>query len=241
MHGGREMQPENGMKNLREIGEYLKNSVKFYELKNENIAPVIFCTILFSSFIGVFIPTSAGLKVYAAYNALNVIIVYLASTVYLLAYVKELKGEKYGLLECVEAVLRVAPKIFFAYLIYDAAIVAGIILFFIPGIIAYVMFLFHTCYIVDKNKGIFEAFKASRRITSRRRLEIFGIVLLFNVILFLLISLVMMFFVTSKNNIILSFVVVFISSLINLMKQRMTAMLYIDLEYGDGNKVFSNK
>jgi hypothetical protein len=227
------MQPENGMKNLRDIGTYLKSSAKFYELKNEKITPIIFCTILFTSFIGVFIPSTAGLEIFAAYNVLNVIIVYLTSTVYMLAYLKELKGEEYDLRQCVGIVSRIAPRIILSYLLYDAVIMAGIVFLIIPGIILYVMFLFNICYIVDKNKGVAEAFKASKIVTSRRRLEIFSIVLIFNVILFLLFSIIMMFFVTSNNNIVLSFVVVFARSLIYLMKQRMTALLYKDLEYSD--------
>lgn len=227
------MEPGKQFRNLSDIGTYLKKALKFYDLKNERLTPVIFTVILFTGFSGVFIPDSINLFVYGFYNVISIAIMYLASAIYLLVYIKELKGEEYSFNDCLKRVFYNVAKIVLASIMYMAVTLTGFFLLFVPGIVLSLMFLFNTCYIVDKNNGIVEAFNASKRLTDGRKLEVFGIVAVFYILVILPFSMFVMIAASSNNNIIFAFVLSFAATIINLMHQRLTALIYIDLEYGE--------
>lgn len=228
------MEPDKNMRNLRDMGTYLKKALKFYDLKNERITPIIFTVILFTGFVGVFIPNPAGQVsiLSIVYNAVSLAVMYLASAVYLLAYIKELRGEAYTFAGSVNSIMRRAVKIIAASIMYVTAIFAGFILLVVPGVVIYLTFLFNTCYIVDTNKGMMEAFTASRNLARGTKLEIFGLLALFNVLMMPL-FLVMMATFSSNSELAFSFVLTFAATIMGLMQQRLIALLYVDLEYGE--------
>jgi len=161
-------------------------------------------------------------------NMLINILIYLVSVVYLIAFIKELRNEQYTPSECLKTAFRNSFKILLGFMVYVLLIGFGALLFIIPGIIIYTMFLFHTCYIVDKECSIVQAFKGSRYSSKGSRMQIFGIIAFMNILLFMLQSVIG----TSSNMVIYAFVSSFAATIFNLAYQRMIALMYVDLEYG---------
>ncbi|HHV96473.1 MAG TPA: hypothetical protein GXX37_08405 [Clostridiaceae bacterium] len=221
---------------LRLARYYLINALKFYEMKNERLTPIIFVILLFTGLIGGFITEAAAIadNVFA-YIVVNIIVIFIlniASTVYLHSYITEIKGGVASLRESLRHILNNFIKIIFAHLTFVAIIIIGLLLLVIPAIIFNYMFMFYICYLVDKDMRIKDALNASKNITTGKRFEIFVIYVLFNLIIFLPYLIAVMMASFSGNNLIVSFVLTFFSSVIVVMQQRLTALIYYDLEYG---------
>jgi hypothetical protein len=238
------MENKRGPAKLRGLGAYLKKTVKFYELKNERLSRMIFIIILSTSFLGIFIPEEGSFVITG--NLLGITVAYMASAVYLAAYIKDLKNEEYSLKTCFVLVARNFFKIIFSSVAFLIGIVSTVGLlafpelirvvmavFLIPLIIAYVMFLFNTCYIVDKGYGISQSYKSSKNITSGYKRAIFIIILLFNFIMAIPMSIVLLAASSVRNIFAANFILSFAAAVLNLMQQRLTALIYMDLEYGE--------
>ncbi|NMB95103.1 MAG: hypothetical protein GYA02_00585 [Clostridiaceae bacterium] len=227
--------------NLRIAKYYLINALKFYEMKNERLTPIIFVIILFTGLIGGFLTEAASASDNISINILiNVAIFFIlniASTVYLHSYITEIKGGVASLKESLKHILSNFVKIIVAYLTFMAIIIIGILLLIIPAIIFNYMFMFYICYLVDKDIRIKDSFNASKNITTGRRLEIFAIFILFNLVIFLpcFIAVTMVSF--TRNSLIVSFTLTFFSTIVILMQQRLSALIYYDLEYGNKSQV----
>ena len=83
---------------LGSISSYFRRAFKFYDLKNEHLSRVLFVILLFVSFAGAFIPDRSVVS--AVFNVISLVVVYIASTVYLAAYIKDLNGEEYSWKSC---------------------------------------------------------------------------------------------------------------------------------------------
>ncbi|MDO8504465.1 MAG: DUF975 family protein [Candidatus Liptonbacteria bacterium] len=74
-------------------------------------------------------------------------------------------------------------KLFWRYagatLVYAGIVVAGLVLFIVPGIIWGLKFQFYRYLIVDKKMGIMESFRKSAEITTDAKLDLFLLGLLF--------------------------------------------------------------
>lgn len=237
------MENGGGARKLKGIGAYLLKALKFYELKNESLTRLIFVVILFISFAGFFVPNNKYLLVAA--NFLVVTVTYLASTVYLAAYIKDLKGEDYTPKACIRLVAGSTFRIIGSSIAYLAAIaltlgfmilpeLAGMLLLFliVPLLILYVTYLFSTCYVVDKRYGIAGAFKSSRKTTSGHKGAVFMTILLFNFIAAIPVTFIWLAVAGSNNILMVNFLISFLGAVLNLMQQRLTALMYMDLEYG---------
>ncbi len=226
--------PDRKPTKLRNMKHYIINALKFYELKNEKLTPVIFVIILFTSFSGTLISDMIAESIFVniIYTLISVVVLYTASTIYLFAYLRELKGEECTFKFCISQVSKKLLKILMAHIAFIAIIFTGLFLLIIPGLIFYHMFMFNTCYLLDKNIGVIEAFNTSKNLTTGRKMEIFSIFVVFNLILF--IPLVLIVYITSytANNLTFNFVISFITTILTIMQQRLVAMLYIDMEYG---------
>jgi hypothetical protein len=227
------MQQDTEHGKLKGIWFYIRRTLKFYELQKENVAPVIFTIILILGFSGAFIPGSADLKspVFIIYNTISLAGIYLVSLVYQYACIKELKGEEYSLKECALGILAKMPVLVAASIIFLLGTALGLVLLVIPGFVFNFMFLFYTCFIIDKKAGVIGAFSCSKKLSHGRKLELFSIVLLFNFIILLPTLLISMSFASSDNTLVFNFVLTFISGITNLMQHRLTALMYVDLEY----------
>ena len=229
---------------LKRLGNYLGKAARFYDLKNEQLARIIFIIILFVSFGSAFIPEAGALSI--AGNVVSVTLIFLVSTVYLTAYIKDIRGEEYTLDACFRIVTRNAGRIIASSVAYMTAIAVFIglltspeimgfiaMFIFIPVIIVYVMFLFSTCFVVDAGKGIADAYRASRNITYGYKGRIFSKLLGFNLVVGIPAFFAWSVAAASGKILAANFIIAFVGAVINLMQQRFTALMYIDLAAED--------
>lgn len=231
---GRNSSGDGYSKKLRNMRYYIVNALKFYDMKNENLTPVVFVIILFTGFSGtiLFDLLAKSIHFEILFNVISFIILNMAATVYLKAYLNELKGEVLSFKDCVGNVLGKFYKIILAYIAFIIIIAIGAFLLIIPGIVFYFMFVFNTCYILDKNIGVVEAFNTSRNLTNGKKMELFALFVVFNLVLFFPLVLVLIITMYVASNLIFNFIISFITSILAIMQQRLIAMLYKDLEYG---------
>ena len=98
------MQNMEEPRKLRRLVEYFVKTLKFYELKNERLARVIFLIILLISFTSDFIPEESSLII--PINVAGITVIFIASSVYLAAFLKDLKGEEYNIGICFKLVAK---------------------------------------------------------------------------------------------------------------------------------------
>lgn len=229
------MENQSRPEKLKGFLYYLPKAVKFYDLKNEKLTRAVFVVILLTSFLSAFVPAevSSGMSFQdIIINVAIIAVIYLASTVYLVAYIRELKNKEYTAQECFRRVMRKASRIVIGSLLYGVAFVMGLFALVLPGLIIAVIYIFYICYITDLGEPITDAFQASKRITRGYRQRILMILILFNLVLLLPVFLLLAFAASSGSPVIVTFVTAFTGAVINLMYQRLVALLYMDLEYG---------
>lgn len=242
------MVSNHGTGKLRGFRAYFPKALKFFDLKDDRLAPIVFSIVLFANLLGIFLqgPTDGSdiadkiapstIPLYILMN----IITKLALSVYLAACIKEMKGEVYSLKSCVDLVLKRSLRILAASVVYTLfttvliviLTLSGLFYLAIPILVIYIMYQFNTCYIVDRNYGIIASFKASRKVTSGYKWRIFVLTLIFTVVLIFISMMILGVFVTSGSALIYSFVIYFMLSLFNMMNEKLIALLYYDLEYG---------
>jgi len=216
---------------LREIWAYLPEAFRFYNLKNEYVAAVIFTFLLIITYIPVFF-SSAKIRPVFIYLAVAFILVldYLFSAVYLTACIRDSRGLSYRLSDCLTTMFRNIHRLLAVSMLL-MGLIACTALLVIPAIIFYLMFIFNACLIVDENAGILESFKKSKEMTDGRKGRIF------NVILFFALLRILPFMIPVPENRIYAanFVIAFLSSMISLMQQKAIALMYVDLKKAPGN------
>ncbi len=211
----------------------IKIALKFYDLKAEYLTPAVFVLILAVGFSSAFIPETLFSNVFflIAYNVLTALLILFASTVYLYACICEFGGREHGgagIREYIVRTLKSYHKLLLAYIIVLTACFAGFMLFFIPGLIVYTMLLFTSSFIVDKDAGIFKSMSMSYHATYGKKMEIFFILLLLNLIVLIPGIILILVIVPSGNVMMLTFVISFFVAVTNLVQQRITALLYIE-------------
>jgi len=236
---------ENGMGpgRLKRFSTYLVKGLKFYELKDESLGRIIFLVILLTGLLDFLIPENENLQV--IFGCARVIVMHIASTVYLAAYIMDLKGVAYKSGDCVKHVFKNIAGVLLAsvsFLVSVAMYIGALLateatlyvfsLLSIPLLIIYFMFLFNVCYIVDKGSGILESFKLSMRLTKGVKGRVFLILFSLYFVLSIPLGFISLPLFFLENNLVNSFVLIFVSSIKSLVQQRVTALLYIDLEYG---------
>jgi hypothetical protein len=235
------MDEKGNSRRLRGLRAYLPDTVRFYALGNEKLTRIIFIVILITSFSSAFLQYNPVIDILSGFVAVTVI--YLASAVYLAAYIKDLKGEEYSLKSCITTVSRSAGKVIAAsinYLVTVCAVIgllaapeaaANVALFLaIPLTVVYLMFIFAPCFILDKGTGLTNAYAKSKKATSGRKLSIFLTMAGFNIIMAIPAYMVWVMAASSSNILIMNFVFAFTGAVLNLMQQRLTALMYVDLE-----------
>lgn len=104
----------------------------------------------------------------------------------------------------------------------------------LPILVLYLMLVFGTCYILDKNMGPIRALKASIRLSAGHRMEILSIIFMFG-LANLLVTFFVSTFAITRGFLIYAFVTCFFNTLFNLAWARLTSLMYVDLEYGWSN------
>lgn len=238
------MEEDYKKKGFRDYKRYIIRAVKFYDLRNENLTRALFVIMLFTSLVNIFIPGVRGNDM--ASNVISIImnitVIPLAATIYLVAYLRELRGREYNVRGCARTVFSKAIRIILVYIAYIVLVYSSMmlvlvfqafILLIIPLAIFLSIFLFFSlCYIVDLGEGITGAFKAARATTKGYTGKIFMLSLVFNLILLIPLLFIVIPAQSSNNIYIFTFVISFISIMVNLMQQRLFALIYMDLEYG---------
>jgi len=240
---------ENGTRpgKLRSFGTYFKKGLKFYELKDEALGRIVFLVILLTGFLDIWAPENIYLQI--VLGCTRVAAMHIASTVYLAAYIMDLKGVAYKSGDCVKRVFGNIAGVLLASVsfVVSVAMLIGIILspeatlyafsiLSIPLIILYFMFLFNVCFIVDKGKGILESFKLSMRLTKGVKGRVFMILFSLYILLSIPLAFISFPLIFLENSLVNSFVFIFVSSIISLVQQRVTALMYVDLEYSKDDR-----
>jgi hypothetical protein len=262
------------VKMIRGFGYYLPRALRFYNLKSENLTPVIFLiTLLFYFIANFFIITMIPdikntinelisvigaesinidrylslLLVLINYGLISMEISILANflvgifaSIFLIAFIKELKGEAYSIKNGFKLLFNNFFKIVFLSFVFSLSYNFLKEFFEIPGFIFYSVYLFYMCYALDLEKKAMSAFKASKTITKGRRMEIFGIIILFKIVSFLAVnfltamifSLITSILSAKSNSLIEIFITAFMSATIFLMETKLVAMIYFDIQYG---------
>ncbi|MDO8685554.1 MAG: hypothetical protein Q7J78_02670 [Clostridiales bacterium] len=220
------------------MGEYIKKALKFYDIRFENITPVIFSAILFVSFTGVFYPEWSPETAFLiiVLNILSVFVINIVSAVYLYAAIQDLKGTPTSLSNAFKIVISKIHVILTASIVLLIMTAAGFLLLLIPGIIIYITYIFNLCYITDKNSGFLTAFRKSSKLTKGRKMELFAIVFVLNIVLGIPSAFIMLMAGSSPNPLIFNFVIAFVAAITSLMLHKLTALMYFDLEYGSSKK-----
>lgn len=212
---------------IKEPGYYIPKALRFYEMKNDSITPVLFVVVLALSFIPAFVESLT--VEYFALSLISTLAVNLVLSVYMVACILQFTGKPHTLGDCFRIVFRNIFKLVLALVLYDLAVVLGFLLFIIPGVYFYIMFMFNTCTIVDRGEGAVSAFRSSRMLTDGQKGSLFNVVLIFA-----LLRLVVMLLPLPSGSIMISlFILAFASAIISFMQQRLTALLYVDIQYGN--------
>ncbi len=262
------MNSNNYPKMLRSIGSYISESFRFYTLKSEYTAPLAFVLILAVYFFGsyLFAPDVQNIDIIDTQSLIKLggvlshvlivsffsnIIINLIASIYLAAYIGELKGGVCPVSKIPGINVRNIARIFIAHIIiYGIIPIAaylmrsenlmmivsiGFSLMIIPFVIVYIIVFFNNCFILDGNKGVIASFKLSAALSRGHRLEILSVVLIFKFITSILLFFASSFFATSEGGLVQNFAVSFASALFALMEMRIVALMYFDLQYGRKN------
>ncbi len=81
------------------LGFYVRQALKFYDIKGEGIAPAVFVVILSAGFVGALMPGSLLENRYFnySYNFISMSVIYFVSAIYQSAYINDLRKKKYNL------------------------------------------------------------------------------------------------------------------------------------------------
>ena len=241
---------------ISRLSVYMPKAIKFYNLKIEFLTPLLFILILAISLSDVIIPLPKSINLgYSLLFFFGGIILSLANSIYLCAYMMELKEEAYSFEDILKVLGRNLYKLVILSFIYNIPVMAiscfnkseylnntalqatlggALFVLLIPGIIFYLMFIFNTCFILDKNSGVIKSFLLSKRISKGNKGAIFKTIFLFNMLLLIPAMFITLITISAypNNSIITNFVFYFVLTIINFIQQRLIALMYLDLEYG---------
>ncbi len=166
------------------------------------------------------------------------LIISLASSVYLFAFTRDIRGEECGTREAFAKVITKLLPLAAGAGIFFIGTFIGFVLLIIPGIIFYLSYLLYSCYILDRDLSLFKAYKACAAATRGNRARILGILASFILTLFFPMFFLITLSAGLNSRIAFYFVFYFLSSIAALMQQRMLALIYFSLApIRDGDKV----
>lgn len=242
------MQNRRKNREVRSLWGYLPAIIKFYGIKNEKLAAFIFMVMLGVTFLGNVISLNfvgnislefdpqnieqvfSILRTAFALNAINLItflITNIIGATYIYAFLRDIRGIPYTFFECIKVTFKKLFKLIILSIITVIAICGGLFIFIVPGIIIYLMFIFANQYMMDQNRSIFQSIKASIDTTNGIKMNIFTVILLFNLLMFIFPN----FVSASNGHLVYAFVASFISTIFTLMYNRLISIMYFELEY----------
>ncbi len=147
-------------------------------------------------------------------------------SVYMYSYISELRGKATGILSGFKGAFKHLGRLIIYNILFGLLVVMGLMFFIIPGIIAYIVFIFGFCYILDLKLNVADAFTASSDITRNKKVQIASVFIGFYLVFELPIALVI-----SGSTLGSAYLASFFSTIAGLILQRLIAQLYMDLEY----------
>ncbi|HEY5585446.1 MAG TPA: hypothetical protein VIK78_13295 [Ruminiclostridium sp.] len=149
--------------------------------------------------------------------------------VYMHSYISELRGKDTGYIASFKGVFKHIWRLICYNIIFGLLVLIGLMFFIVPGVIAYVIFVFGFCYILDLKLKISDVMTASSEITRGKKTQIVsvfaGFFLLFESPILLLLS---------GSSLGIAYAASFFSTIASLILQRLIVKIYMDLEYKKG-------
>ncbi|HEX2924837.1 MAG TPA: hypothetical protein VHP38_01020 [Ruminiclostridium sp.] len=146
-------------------------------------------------------------------------------SVYMYSYISEHRGKDNGFRASFSGVFKHFGRIIAYNAVFGLLVMLGSTFFVIPGIIAYVMFVFGFCYVLDLKLTMPDAMTSSSEVTRGKKMQIAGIFVaffaLFKIPVFLL----------TGNSMAGVFVGAFFTAITSMILQRFITKIYLDLEY----------
>jgi hypothetical protein len=150
-------------------------------------------------------------------------------SVYMYSYICELRGKDTGFIASFKGTFKHMWRLIVYNIVFGLLVLIGSMFFIVPGIIAYIIFVFGFCYILDLKLNISDAMTASTEITKGKKTQIFSVFIGFFLIFKLPILLLL-----SGSSLGTAYMASFFSTIASLILQRFITLVYIDLEYKKG-------
>jgi hypothetical protein len=147
-------------------------------------------------------------------------------SVYMYSYLAEKRGKESGIKASFKGMFRHMWRLIFYNIIFGIMFFIGSMFFVIPGIIAYVVFVFGYCYILDLKLNVSEAMTASSEITKGKKAQITNVLVGFFILFEL--PIILLF---SGSSLQASCLASFFNTISAMILQRQIVQLYLDLEY----------
>ena len=236
-------------KHRRRISDYFINFVQFHKIREEKLAIFVFLFMLLivtfqrkelfelaSKFIvGMKGVNDEGIKNNSYYLGVIIatnVIINIISSIYLIAYIKDLKKEYYTMKEIFKLYFKKLPKLIIVEIIFSIMIYIGFflvpvntvkLLTLVIALYFYIIYIFHRCIVLDKDTSIWRVFTESVKLTDKNK----------KAILYPLILIITLYsFVASLfGDTVLLVVSSFGYTIVTLMKERYIGLLYMDLQY----------
>ncbi len=232
---------EGKIKNVR---FYLPKAFLFHTLKKEYLTPVLFVILLLLGWLTLY-------KQYQGitYLIVNFILFFISDicfSIYLVTYLRELKGEDCSLKSCLTRVGKRIHRIFILSIVYylffsvlfSVTLLNPLVvgpLMVIPVVVVYLVFMLNICYVLDLNYGVYESFSESKDTVDGYRTGIFRLALMFLFPVAICALFVLIITALSSNKYIFPVVLFFVYIVIRFM-QRCKALLFYDIEYRHKNE-----
>jgi len=232
MFWGKNMSNNPNRDKIKDIKFYIPEAFKFYNIKNENLTPILFVVTLIVLFAFEYIPFPETLSDYkGVFIFIRLIMANMCYLIYLSAYIKDLKGEKYTVKQMIFPGWKKVVNLFAASIVNVVLFTASIIVYFlVPAVLIYLTVIFCPCYISDKNNNIIESFIASKNATIGYRMGLLSLIAKFLFPVSVLLLLTLMVAGSSTKVLIFPFVLAFAYSILMFMFQRIIALLYYSFE-----------
>jgi hypothetical protein len=153
-------------------------------------------------------------------------------SVYMYSFILEKRGKDGSFRESFKGLFRCFGRLIAYNIIFGILFLIGVMFFAVPGILAYVIFVFGYCYILDLKLTVPDAMTASSEITKGKKAKIAGIFVAY----FILFKLTL--FLVPGDTISGVFIGAFFSTITGMILQRLITKIYMDLEY---NKEIARK
>jgi hypothetical protein len=148
------------------------------------------------------------------------------------SFILEKRGKNSGFKESFRGLFRCFGRLTAYNIVFGILVMLGLMFFAVPGILAYVIFVFGYCYVLDLKLTVPDAMTASSEITRGNKAKIAGVFIAYFVLFKLTLYLV------PGNSISGVFIGAFFSTITGMILQRFITKIYMDLEY---NKEITRK